>query len=338
MRRRGRVGERSTSPSALARSAAALILLLLLASFLGCGAGPFAEGSSRDLIVVTSLRDDSPEILLLRAVVERQALRTDDERCYRVQLARPEDPRAYRSTNVLLAGFGSYDHLPRPARSLRILLERGEVPYAFVTDLWRRGQAAGIFWTKSRTDWVSSLARAQNRFFLELDRTTFAAVRERVRALPRNAEAERRLDRELGIRMHVPRAYTVRVDRHAGAALLLDEGPPARLLRIRIAPFSPPMDDVLLARASLARLFRPHERTLRVAEPTLVPDEMLGVVRQVHGRWEDEEASAGGPFRFYEVALGGRRYEIDLAVFAPGRPKLPYLRELQALAETLFTP
>jgi hypothetical protein len=72
-----------------------------------------------------------------------------------------------------------------------------------------------------------------------------------------------------------------------------------------------------------------------VSEPVLTPSELKGSVRQLYGRWEDEQVTAAGPFRAYEVRRGGRRFLVDLAVFAPGRPKLPYLRELMVIAETL---
>jgi hypothetical protein len=65
---------------------------------------------------------------------------------------------------------------------------------------------------------------------------------------------------------------------------------------------------------------------------------MAAATRQIHGRWADAIVSAAGPYRFYEIARGSRRYHVDLAVFAPGRPKLPHLRELQAIAESLTEP
>ena len=65
------------------------------------------------------------------------------------------------------------------------------------------------------------------------------------------------------------------------------------------------------------------------------PDVMAGATRQSHGRWEDGAVSAAGPYRYYEVTRGTTRFQVDLAVFAPGRPKLPYLRELHAIAETI---
>jgi len=303
----------------------------------GCGARPFAEGSSRELVVITSLPPDSPEVLLLKAIVEREVVRIDHETAYVVRLARPEDGRAYRSTNVLLVGTGSLNRIPPDAGSLRDILERAGRPYAFIGDLWLRGQAAGILWAASRASWLTELARIQNRFFLELDRATFAAVRERVLSLPRDRVAERFLADSLGYTLQVPRGYAVHIDRRARAALLLEAGPPARLLRIRaVTPSDERADTGLGAtRDALARLFRPDERTLDFTDPTLVPDEMAGAVRRLHGRWEDARVSAAGPFRYYEIARGSRRYEVDLSVFAPGKPKLPYLRELSAIAESL---
>jgi hypothetical protein len=99
-------------------------------------------------------------------------------------------------------------------------------------------------------------------------------------------------------------------------------------------PDVPPVD-LRAAREELARIFRPDERTLDVSEPLLSPDVMAGAIRQAHGRWEDGAVSAAGPYRYYEVTRGTMRVQVDLSVFAPGRPKLPYLRELQAIAETI---
>jgi hypothetical protein len=321
-----------------------LLLVGLAVAAGGCGA-PFAEGSSRELTIVSSLPENAPELLLLRAVVQRPAIRIDDETTYRIRIVKPGEPRALRAPNVVVAGFGPADEMGvKRSGALRDALARASKPYAFVPDLWRRGQAAGIFWTTTREEWIPSLTRHQNRFFLELDRATFAAVRERVHALPRDARAAQLIQDSLGIRLAVPRGFRARVDRAHEAALLLDEGPPARLLRIRRvddggrAAEEPTPRDLREARSELARLFRPQERTLDEVDPMLVPDEMAGATRQLHGRWSDEGVSAAGPYRFYEVRRGAKRYDVDLAVFAPGHAKLPHLRELQAIAESLSEP
>ncbi|HEX7077185.1 MAG TPA: hypothetical protein VF363_02055 [Candidatus Eisenbacteria bacterium] len=310
-------------------------LLAVLSALLVSGCGrPFAEGGSRELTVITTWPAGSPELLLLRAIVEREAIRIEREPAYLVTIASPRDGRAYRARNVLLCGSGPLDRVPNPCRRLSALLGGSRDPFAFTTDLWLRGQCAGIVWTEDRADWISSVAAAQNRLFHALDRATYATVRSRLLALPRDAEAERRLARSLGIRLSIPRGYELRIDPAAKAALLIDEGPPARLLRLSAAP-PDTTTDLRRARESLARLFRPDERTLDVEDPELVPAEMSGELRQWNGRWEDDAATAAGPFRAYEVTRRGHRYLVDLAVFAPGRPKLPYLRELTAIAETL---
>ncbi|MGH7680895.1 MAG: hypothetical protein ACRENN_02795, partial [Candidatus Eiseniibacteriota bacterium] len=262
----------------------------LLASILltvpACGTRPFAEGSSRELVVLTSLPADAPEILMLRAVVEREALRIDHEASYVVRLASPSDASAYRSTLVLVVGSGPYDRIPKPCAKLRARLERGDAPYAFVPDSWLRGQAAGIVWAKTRDEWISAMARAQNPFYLALDRATFGAVRERVLALPRDERAERILSDAVGFSIRVPRGYTVQALSRSRAALVMDEGPPARLLRVQRAAGD---GDMSQTRAALARLFRPHEETLPLADPMLVPDEMAGARGRFYGRWEDSD-------------------------------------------------
>lgn len=320
-------------------------LIALLVFTVSCGGRPFAEGSSRELTVITSLPPDAPEILLLRAIVERTAIRIDDERAYVVRVTSPADKSAYRARNVVVVGHGPAGAVPRPARRLYELLQGGTNSNAaakpagatkvslFTPDLWLRGQAAGIIWTDTREAWIPAVAAEQNRLFQSLDRATFAGVRERVLSLPRDGAAERRLASEIGVAIRVPRGMSLRIDRPGHAALLLEPGPPARLLRLAVAT-TPPNADPRRARESLAVRFRPDEQTLEISEPLLSPDVMAGATRQLHGRWEDSEVSAAGPFRYYEVTRGALRLQIDLAVFAPGKPKLPYLRELQAIAET----
>ncbi|HET9950448.1 MAG TPA: hypothetical protein VFS09_01510 [Candidatus Eisenbacteria bacterium] len=311
---------------------------LLLVALVSCGGRPFAEGSSRELTVITSLPPDAPEILLLRAVVERTAVRIDDEKAYVVRIVPPGDGVAYRARNVVVVGFGPGRDVPGPARRLHRLLGRDQhaagEPFAFTPDVWLRGQAAGIVWTATREEWIPAVTKAQNRLFQALDRATFAGVRERVLSLPRDAKVEGELRDALGISMRVPRGMGLTLDRPGRAALLLDEGPPARLLRIAVGATNPNAD-AWHAREALAKRFRPDEVTLDVAEPLLSPDVMAGATRQLHGRWQDSAVSAAGPYRYYEVTRGTLRLQIDLAVFAPGTPKLPYLRELHAIAETI---
>jgi uncharacterized protein DUF4837 len=319
----------------MTRAAARLLAPLFLIAFAACGGRPFAEGGSREITVVTSLPADAPEIVFLRALLERPAISIEDETAYTVRVAAAEDARAYRARNVLFVGYGPARSIPEPLAPLARLRAGVRLPFVFASDIWLRGQAAGMFWTGSRDSLLPLLTQYQNRLFLEIDRATFATVRARLFALPHDADAEQRLRRLLGFSLRVPRGYDVRIDPKARAVLLLDPGPPARLLRVASEAEGHPASDLKRVREALARTFRPNERTLDRTDPTLTAAEMVGARRQIHGRWEDAEVSAAGPYRFYEIYREGRRYYVDLAVFAPGRPKLPYLRELQAIAETI---
>jgi len=334
---------RIASGTFVRRSAASRILVpiaraSILASFTvalfltGCGR-PFAEGGSGEITVVTEWPADAPEALLLRAILEREAVRIENEPAYTLRFVAPRDARAYRARNVLVVGAGDRRNLPDPAKRLGALLARSGDPFVFTTDLWLRGQSAGLVWTDTRADWIPAVAATQNRLFHALDRATFTTVRSRVLSLPHDERAEHLLAEGLGLRVRVPRGYRLTMNSGSRAALLLEEGPPARLFRV--ADLRGSSEDLRRSRDGLARLFRPHERTLPMSEPVLTPSELKGSTRQLYGRWEDEQVTAAGPFRAYEVRQGGRRFLVDLAVFAPGRRKLPYLRELMAIAETL---
>lgn len=320
--------------------AAAGALCALIAAGSGCGGRPFAEGGSREITVLTRLAPDAPEILLFRAILEREAIRIEDEKAYVVRLAPLDSARAYRARTIVCVGSGPESDVPKPFRDFLPLLSKSGLPYGFIPDLYLRGQAVGLVWAPSREELLSVLQREQNFLFHALDRAVYSTVRSRVLSLPRDEEAETHLREVLGISLRVPRGYSLRIDRTLGAACLVDEGPPARLLRIQPAGGARAGDSTRLveARERLARAFRPGERTLAIVEPMLEVNEMSGCVAARYGRWEDSEVSAAGPYRFFVVARSGRRFYVDLSVFAPGRPKLPYLRELQVIAETLGNP
>lgn len=309
---------------------------LCLGAGASCGGKPFAEGGSREVTVLTRLRPDEPALLLLRAILEREAIRIEDERAYAVRLAPVDSARAYRARTVLCVGSGPERDVPGPFRDLLPVLAKSGRAYGFVPDLWLRGQAVGLIWAPTREDLLGVLQREQNPLFHALDRAVYGTVRSRVLSLPRDVEAETHLRDVLGLSLHVPRGYSLRIDRTLSAACLFDEGPPARLLRLQeVRGATVPPEELGTARERLARAFRPGERTLPLEEPVLETNEMAGSIASRYGRWEDSEVSAAGPYRFYVVGRAGRRFYVDLSVFAPGRAKLPYLRELQAIAETL---
>jgi len=66
----------------------------------------------------------------------------------------------------------------------------------------------------------------------------------------------------------------------------------------------------------------------------------LGRTAQItSGLWENDYKVAGGPFKNYTFydPLSRRVYMIDLAVFAPGRDKVFFLRRLEVIARTFRT-
>ncbi len=57
------------------------------------------------------------------------------------------------------------------------------------------------------------------------------------------------------------------------------------------------------------------------------------------GLWENEEKVAGGPFSnftFYDE-FSKILFMIDVAVYAPNKDKLPYLRRMEIMAHTFKT-
>ncbi len=60
---------------------------------------------------------------------------------------------------------------------------------------------------------------------------------------------------------------------------------------------------------------------------------------QLEYLWENEDKVAGGPFKNYTFydSLSRRIYMIDLAVYAPDRDKLPFVKRMEIIAKTFRT-
>src|SRR5574341_833340 len=101
-----------------AQSVRAIMVALAMLG-VACGGRPFAEGGSRELTIVTRLPADSPEVLLLRAIVEREAIRIENEPAYEVHLASASEPRVYRARAILFLGYGPLDRIPAPLAGLK---------------------------------------------------------------------------------------------------------------------------------------------------------------------------------------------------------------------------
>jgi hypothetical protein len=98
---------------------------------------------------------------------------------------------------------------------------------------------------------------------------------------------------------------------------------------------------VLDKRDEIGRLYYENDRVNR--DPSLVRVDTVDFLGReaimIQGLWENEEKQAGGPFKtyaFYDPPTR-RVYMIDLALFRPGEPKEPILRQLDVIAHTFKT-
>lgn len=96
---------------------------------------------------------------------------------------------------------------------------------------------------------------------------------------------------------------------------------------------------VLAKRAQIGRQFYENDR---IADRYLTDKEGEFAGRRaliLQGLWENEEKVAGGPFKafaFYDEDAR-RAYLVDIAVFAPGKEKEVFLRQLEVMARTFQT-
>ncbi len=56
---------------------------------------------------------------------------------------------------------------------------------------------------------------------------------------------------------------------------------------------------------------------------------------EIYGHWENEKMKIGGAFKSIVFKKGGKYYFIDMGVFEPEKPKLKYIRWLEAIVSTM---
>jgi hypothetical protein len=101
------------------------------------------------------------------------------------------------------------------------------------------------------------------------------------------------------------------------------------------APGTP--EDLLALRDSLGRACYDGDQVL-FDRSEAIPGTFQGrPAIHLRGVYQNRRHGYGGPFRAIAFIRGGRFYLLDAAVYNPAGRKLPYLREVLALAQTFHT-
>ena len=159
-------------------------------------------------------------------------------------------------------------------------------------------------------------------------------------------DIENRLLERHGWTIRVQHDYFVAVDSTEIRYVWLRRFDPQRWLSVYYEPVDDPSilskEWLLEKRAEFSKSFYKgdyvyQDTLIKVTEKTVDFNGRYAI--RLDGVWQNDEEVMGGPFRIYGFydENDGRIYLIDLAVYAPGERKYPFLRQLVGIASTFRT-
>lgn len=332
-------------------------ILVLLCGFMGwCGCMLKSEavGSNHEVVVVVSSSTWDHVEDVVRSIFGQKIYTPQEEMIFTLRVVQPDEFDFYKKfRNVLiLAPLNDQDEGGVLINSLvsgevKAQIHSGEAYMFLKRDVWGRGQTIMILSGPDESSLVDHLLENGEEIF----RVQESALNEKVEAwLYEKAEQTKlreKLYQTYGWSIRVPREYYLDQERPEDRFIFLRRTVPDRWLFVYWeeveGPESLTEEWCLTRRAQIGTTFY---RGDSVVEEYMQIDRVMFLdwdALCVKGLWQNRSAqagyAAGGPFRsycFYD-AKTKRLYMVDIAVFAPGMSKEPYLRQLDIMAHTFRT-
>ncbi|UCE03805.1 MAG: DUF4837 family protein [Candidatus Latescibacterota bacterium] len=318
-----------------------LLVLATTLPLVGCGdpSLPAATGAYAEIV----LAHEGPSVSILRDTLEASVhYLGQTEPRFRVQAAGFEqlDSLSNHKNLILAVILGDGKLAQRAKRILRPehrqrVLESGAGWFHYA-DVFARGQRVVVLAARSSAalDSLQRSASAQVRETLE--QSTIERITHEIQSLSqRGAMRSRGAD---GFDIAVPPAWRfAQAQPRWGNAVELVRDAPTRIVTVF---WIEGVDSVQATSPQFLRglqrdaMWRLHGDRLVESECGFVSP--AGGEAQLHGVWQNERDVGGGPFmtRFVHDPRRGRLYGVQALLFAPGRPKHPFMRELRAMLDT----
>ncbi|MBD3335817.1 MAG: DUF4837 family protein, partial [Candidatus Eisenbacteria bacterium] len=221
-------------------------------------------------------------------------------------------------------------------------LVAGDAGYTIVQDMWARGQT-GLFLhcadPEAFRDWLQDhggevLAATVSSVIDGLVETLFVSGEQRA--------LQRSIHDQYGFSVRIPAGYTAEEDSANNVVRLrfIHYEGPALFMILHARPGSEGSLDPqwgLRFRDELVFHYNEGDRVNFERSRGRRASFHGQPATRLEGLWQNEEYTMGGGFRSILFMQGERFYFIDMAVFHPPGDKLPYMRELEAVASTFTT-
>lgn len=317
---------------------------------LSCGIKRDSLGSQDKIIIIadsTQWVDIESDVY---AAMEKIVYTPQPESVFELLHKKPEDLKnLIRFPNLLFVG--SIDNENDMTDLLRKMLSddalaRVQEDSAFLfnkNDPWARNQLLALAVAKDTETLKKNLTEHGDRIFNLFDENLKANVFRSLYVHFEQDDINKELMKEHGWNVRVQHDYVVAVDSAEIRYVWLRRFDPQRWLSVYYEPVEDPSllskEWMLQKRAEVIEPFYDgdyvyEDSTIKVQEKVVDFNGRYAI--RLDGVWQNEKHVMGGPFRqygFYEES-DGRLYLIDLAVYAPGRRKSEYMRQLDGIAST----
>jgi len=326
-------------------------LMLSLILLFGCYPQVDRKGPERDIFVFAEFEDWKPLEKTLRSTFERIIRTPQLERIFTLHLVDPQRMSEYtHRKNLLIVGtlttggkIGKLLEGMLRDPEIRRGVEEGRYFVFQKKNEWAKDQLLLVLVSKDLEALAEKVQENADRLFELMDSHYRNYVKKRMFARLERKSIEKQLLKKYGWRVRVQHDYFIGYESAKERFVFLRRRFPERWLFVAWIDTTDTSflteEWCLDMRDEIGRKFYGNDRINREFT-TVRESHFLGRPGyEVVGLWENEEKVAGGPFKsyvFYDEATG-RVYYLDIAVFAPGQRKVPFLYQLDIMAHTFKT-
>jgi len=324
-------------------------LLLLPLILLGCAQLPEGIGSNHEVMVLADQEQWERMGGIVREIFEREVFTAQIEKVFTVKQRSTQEFDFYKKWKNLVL-LASFDHPGPTSRLLDQFLSaeakekvsRGEAFFFARQNVWARDQEVFFFLAQEEEVLAEKLRGNGDRIFNLMEEALNNKIRNMLYAKGEQKKLEKRLFRDFGWTLRLPSGYVVFKEFPNENFVWLRKQQPHRWIFVHwgeTEDVSVTPESCMNKRDEIGYAY--YEGDQIVTEHTTVGEVEFAGRRALRlvGLWENTRTYMGGPFRtycFYDERAR-RRYMVDVAVFAAGVEKEPYLRQLDLIAHTFST-
>ncbi|MDQ7063157.1 MAG: DUF4837 family protein [candidate division KSB1 bacterium] len=329
-----------------------LVFALILGLWVsyGCELKKSAIGEESEVVVVADSTLFAAIKPVLQEALEQIILTPQPEKIFTVKYMPPDQlGRAVVRHYILMVGtLDGQDKTSKQVRAMlsEKLLDQVRNGQSFVfrkQEPWAENQLLLVLVAPDSSSLKTRIAENQDYLFDILQEENFRRTEKEMFAQLEQKELEQKLLEKYGWTLRIQHDYIIYREDEKNNFVMLRRTSPERWLFVYWVETDNPdivtRDWIFKTRNWIGRKYYENDRL--VDSLYQVHESKIGErwVLEIDGLWENEEKVAGGPwkaFAFYDAATK-RAYLIDIAVFAPGMRKEPFLRQLEVMARSFRT-